>query len=324
MGGDIRRRNDEVFREVYEPFLAPRRTASSDTQAIQWMIERKLLELAMNRFEWKNLPEEIDIRWLEMSINFYGLAVFFYDEDYGKYFALRGAGIGQLNMMGNPIEFMVYGNGYYEKTVKAEECVPIWANYMRMPDWDIIRIYSQRIAEMDRTIEINSKSARRTKIMTMSENGRLTAENVNRQIDDGAAVIKVADNIVVDQMINNIDLSVDPDSIINMHMLRTREWQEAVNMLGINTSNQDKKERMVASESAGNDDLIATIRATNLQARQQACEQINRMFPDIALNSEDGEGVSVEYVTGMVTDPSLRDPNEQPGSTLDGKKEVQA
>jgi hypothetical protein len=85
---------------------------------------------------------------------------------------------------------------------------------------------------------------------------------------------------------------VDPTSIINMHILRTREWSECMTMLGINNANQDKKERLTAAETAGNDDVIATIRATNLATRQFACEQINAKF---------GLNVSVDYTTDMKT-----------------------
>lgn len=300
-------RNDDVWNSVYQPFLNPRRTASSDTQAIAWMIERKLLELSMNRFTWEGLPDEIDVRWMEMSLNFYGLSVFHFDPEYDKYFAMRAAPGGQLNFVGNPTEYHVYGNQFYNKTLGIDKCVPIWANYMRMPDWDIIRIYSTRLAEMDRTIEINAQSARRSKIITASENQRLTAMNMNRMIDEGSAFIPVDTSFDPANAIQTFDLGINPDSIINMHMLRTREWGECMTMLGINVSNQDKKERLTAAETSGNDDVIATIRATNLQARERACDEINKMYPNL--------NVSVRYTTDEmdVETATLKDSGDQDG-----------
>lgn len=297
---DVARGNDSVMRGVYQPWLNPRRTAASDTIAIQMMLERKLLELSMNRFEWTGLPKEIDVRWLEMSLNFFALAVFFKDDEYDKYFAMRGAPAGNLNMLGNPTSFKVYGNDYYIRDLAVTECVPIWANYMRVPDWDVIRIYSQRIAEMDRTIEINSKSARRTKIVAVNENGRLTAANFNRQLDEGVGAIAVSDTFALGDTVTALDLGVDPNSIVNMHMLRNREWNEVMTLLGINNANQDKKERLVASEVSSNDDMVAAIRATNLNARRQACELIKEMY---------SLDVTVDYVTDMVT-PELKDSDQ--------------
>lgn len=308
MGKKRVQRNDEVWNSVYQPFLNPRRTASTDTQAIAWMIERKLLEMSMNRFKWEGLPEEIDVRWMEMSLNFYGLSVFHFDPIYDRYFAMRAAPGGMVNFEGNPTEFHVYGNQFYQKTIPLTKCVPIWANYMRMPDWDIIRIYSSRLAEMDRTIEINAKSARRTKIVTASENQRLTAENMNRMIDEGASFIPVDSSFDPTNAIQNFDLEMHPDHILNMHMLRTREWGECMTMLGINVSNQDKKERLTAAETSGNDDVIATIRATNLQSRERACDEINKMWPNL--------NVSVAYTTDTmdVETATLKDSNNADGT----------
>lgn len=292
MGKSLKRRNDAVWNSVYEPFLKPRRRASDETSEIAWMIERKLLELSMARFKWEGLPDEIDIRWMEMSLNFYGLSVFFYDDEYGKYFAMRAAAAGNLNFVGNPVEYHVYGNQFYNKTLGIDKCVPIWANNMRMPDWDIIRIYSNRLAELDRTLEINAKAARRTKYLTMTENQRMTVDNFNRLMDEGSGVIPIDSSFDPNAVVQAIDLGMHPDHIINLHMFRTREWAECMTMLGINNSNQDKKERLTAAETSGNDDVISTIRATNLMARERACDEINKMFK---LN------VSVSYTTDVET-----------------------
>ena len=41
----------------------------------------RLIELAISMFEWKNLPKEIDQRYLELILCTNGNAVFFKDED---------------------------------------------------------------------------------------------------------------------------------------------------------------------------------------------------------------------------------------------------
>lgn len=334
MVGELSTRNDFVWQNHYMPTLFPRATAADPQNAIEFMIKRKLLEMAMNRFEWTGLPKEVDIRWLELNLCYSALSVFYYDTDYDKYFAMSGSPIGQHNMIGNPVQFRVYGNTMIQKTLDIDECVPIWANYLRYPDVDVIDIYAHRLALMDRTIEINALQARRTKILAVTENGKLTAANLNKLVEEGAGVIPVDQSMDPNAVITNIDLAIDPDSIISMHMLRSREWAEAMTMLGINNANQDKKERLVASEVSGNDDMIATIRATNLQARQQACKLINEMFPDIELNAvppapgSDEEakmqgkpkGVWVDYMTNMNT-ATLKDTS--PGNTSDNQTKDQ-
>jgi hypothetical protein len=201
---------------------------------------------------------------------------------------MRGAPTGNLNLVGNATEFIVYGNQFYTKTLKATECVPIWANRMRVPDWDKIVIYARKIAAIDRTVEINAKTARRTKVMRVSEKSRLTADNIDAELETGTSVIKVLPEIALNELYDVVDLGTNPDTIVNLDILRDRQWTKILNLLGINTANQDKKERLVAAEVSGNNDEITYIRQTNLQAREDACDEINKMF---------GLNVSVEYVS---------------------------
>ena len=56
--------------------------------------------------------------------------------------------------------------------------------------------------------------------------------------------------------------------------------------LGVGNAKQDKKERLVADEVNANNEQIETSRYSMLQARQDACKQINEMF---------GLNVSVDF-----------------------------
>jgi hypothetical protein len=296
--------------DAYRRFLRPTRSSRSSTEAIQWMIERKLMEISMNRFTWEGMEEVgVNVRWMEMALNFTALAVFqpakakvhFSDgssEDVGlgKFEALRaGAGTG-LTRTGEPTSFWLYGMDGSNEMVRATDCVPIWSNFMRIPDWDIIDIYARRIAEMDTTIEINAENARQMKILRTTQNTSKSIGNINRQLSSGARAIEV-DSTSIDPMdaISVLDFEVKPDHIMNMHILRTREWSECMTLMGINNANQDKKERLTAAETAGNDDVIATIRETNLKARRIAAKQINEKY------FAGEEKIKVDYTTDMKT-----------------------
>lgn len=299
--------SDGVYSTYYEPFLNPRQTAKTRSQLLANMLERRLYELAMNRFEWTGLPDEIDVRWMEMALQDNALALFYKDTDdgeqprTGKYLAMRGTGAGNLNMLGNPTEYIAWGNGIYmNRRLSIDECVPIWANYTRIPDGDIIRIHAVRLAELDRTIEINAKNARQNKILQVPQNARLSAAQIMEQLEAGSNAIETVDGFDITSMVGVLDLGIHPDNLLNLSILRARLWGECMMMLGINQNpGQDKKERLVAAEVSGNDDMIAMIRESNLAARQFACDQINRMFK---LN------VSVDYKTDHVT-AELKDAN---------------
>ena len=260
----------------------------------QRMYMRNLTELACNRFKWENLPEGIDPRFLELTLFYRALSVFFKDPVNGGFFALKGTPHGQWDIADNPTKFQVVGNQYagrildanrtytqngegLEATSKDPECVPIWANYLRVPDLDIVMIYAYKFAELDVTIEINSRNARRNKIVAVDENQKLSATNINRQIDAGDNFIPLTPN-GLQALPVALDLGINPDSIEKLHILKVRLWNECMGLLGINGANQDKKERLVSDEVSANDEQVGANRAIALNAREQSVEQINALW----------------------------------------------
>jgi hypothetical protein len=274
--------------------------------AITRLLERNMTELAVNRFAWDGLPDSIDPRFLEMCLFFNALAVVYWDKDYDKLLAVRGTGTGFVNMLDNPVSFSVIGPGslikpttdtapaqFQNKTISAyspaahedldddekkEKAIPIWANYLRSPEIDIVRIYATRLATIDRTLEINSKNARRNKVLKGTPNMQLSMVNLARSIDQGDELIQVTGPMQDMDFIDTIDLGILPDSYDKLAILRTRVWSEAMGLLGIDNANQDKKERLVAAEVGANDSQTDSMRFVSLNARRQACEQINKVF----------------------------------------------
>ena len=266
-------------------------TVDNRVTIMERMYFRILTELAANRFKWNGLPESVNVRYLELTLFYFALSVFYFDERYDRFFALRGGSTNFLNMMDDPTAFVVVGNNFVSQTISAKKAVPIWANYLRVPDIDIVTIYSTKFAELDRTIEINSKNARRTKVIKATENSKLSLVNINRQIDEGQNLIQLAGPLSDLEFIDTIDMGIDPDSLEKLHILKVRLWNECMGLLGIDNANQDKKERLVASEVDANNDQTNMMRYVNLNARRMAAEAINKMYPKLE--------VSVEYYTDI-------------------------
>ena len=286
------------------------RRSRNQTNDRQELLERMYLrvlgELCMARFEWKGFEGTgVDVRFLELCLYRSALSVVFKDDmprdangravgATGQIFALMGSGSGQPNLVDNPTSFTVTGSNFLGRRLKAKDCVPIWANAFRVPDMDIVRVYAWRLASLDRTIEINSANARRNKVLTVSENGRLTAKNINDMLDRGEQTIPV--RMEIGDMITALDLGIDPKQVETLSVLRSRVWNECMGLLGINNSNQDKKERLVESEVAGNNDQVGSARRVNLNARQHAAKLISAKY---------GLEVSVDYYTDMDTGGSV-------------------
>jgi hypothetical protein len=271
--------------------------ANTRTGTIERMYHRILTELATNRFKWDGLPDSIDVRFLEMKLFYKALAVFYFDKEYDQYLALDGTGTSYVNMLDNPTAFQVIGNHFVGKTISAKNCVPIWANYVRMPDIDIVQIYSHKLANLDRSVEINSANARQTKVIVSSENQRLTTTNISRQIDEGVNNIAVAGAMQDLAFIQALDLGVNPDTIEKLHIVRTRLWNECMGLMGLENSNQDKTERLVSGEADANNDQTSAMRYVNLNARRIAATAINKKYPEL--------NVSVRYYTDEERNASM-------------------
>jgi len=282
--------------EHYRQFVTgmfKRNTAKQRETAIERMYQRLLLELAANRFKWTGLPEEIDPRFLEMTLAYNALSLFYFDERYGAFMAPRATPSGWFNVYDNPTAFTTFGNRFIGKRILAQNAVPIWANYTRTPDTDVIGIYASKLANFDRTIEINSANARQPKIAAISENVKLSAVNFNRQLDEGNSFIQVNGETnmqALSDMITAFDLGINPDTIEKLHMVRTRLWNECMGLLGIDNANQDKKERLVEGETDANNNQTLMMRHVNLNARRQAANAINKKY---------GLNVGVAYHTDV-------------------------
>lgn len=254
--------------------------------SIARMYERKLISVAANRFKWTGLPPEVDVRFLELTLTYQALSVFYFDKRYDKFFALRGGGYNYLDMENNPTAFTVVGNNFVSMVVSARKdgkdarmAIPIWSNYMRTPDLDIIQIYAERLANLDRSVEINSRNLRQPRAVVAQESQRLTAVNLARQIDEGNNLIQMKQGTIDDlAAIKVLDLQGDPEIIEKLDIVRDRQWNKCMTLLGIDNANQDKKERLVSDEVSANDDQTATFRYENLNARRIAIEQINKYY----------------------------------------------
>ena len=301
-------KNDLVFDQYYSTHLNGGRRRNNPAMNVQAMTERMyvrlLTELCANRFEWKGLPDSVNVRFLETNLIWRGVAVFYRDTDSGQYFAVQGAGSGATNFLDEPVNFTVIGPRMVTETLRAvpaydvtpggdigerldAECVPIYCNYMREPDLDIINLYAHKLAKIDRTIEITADNMRKTKVVAASENERLSAMNALKSLVQGDEAIFVTDGGAA--LVSNmqvLDLGVDPLTLPNLMIARSKLWNECMGLLGINNANQDKKERLVAAEVGANDEQVEATRRIALNSRQQAATAINELF---------GINVTVDY-----------------------------
>lgn len=266
---------------LYEQFRSnPRRQR---TALYEHMYLRLFTEMACARFEWKGLPDSVNPRFIEMTLFRQALAVFFYEnKDFDKFMCLRGAASGELNWHDEPLSFTVTGNRFVNRTLKAKDCVPIWGNYMRIPDQDIAMLYATKLAELERTIEINLKAMRKPFFFAVEETERLSFQNILRQVAEGQDAVFGTETLsrALEDKIKLFDLKIDKELVLNLYITKAKMWNECMTHLGINNANQEKRERLVVSEVSANNSQVLMARNVALDARRDAAERINEMYGD--------------------------------------------
>lgn len=243
----------------------------------------RLTELAISMFEWVNLPEEIDPRFLELVLFAKGKAIFFKDPDIG-YMALMVTDMGPMNAYRVPLRRRAYASNGYNAELSIDDSVMIYNNYLRTPSKLDVEMFSRRLYNIDRTIDINVNGQKTPILIECDETQRLTLQNLYMQYDGNKPVI-YGDTALQNNPLKAIQTGV-PYVADKLTMLKTQYWNEALTYLGISNLNIQKKERLVSDEVARNMGGVIASRYSRLNARKDACKEINKMF---------GLDIDVEY-----------------------------
>lgn len=239
------------------------------------MYYNRLTELAISMFEWKNLPDTIDERFLELSLFRDGMCVFFEDKVIG-YLALRTMIGGNLNLYQIPTERTAYASNGYNKYLTQDDSVIIFNNMLHTNSQLEIDLYARRLWDLDRTIDINARAQKTPILLTCEESQRLTMKNLYMQYDGNMPVIFADKNISPNAI--KVMQTESPFIADKLYQLKTNIWNEALTLLGISNINVQKKERLISDEVVRNQGGTIASRYSRLNARRQAANEINKMF----------------------------------------------
>lgn len=235
----------------------------------------RLTELSISMFEWRNLPETVDPRFLELTLFANGMAVFF-KEDNDDYLALQCAISGPLNVYRIPTRRRAYAVNGYNKELNENDSVIIYNNMLHKNSMLDVRMFARELYNLDRAISVNANAQKTPILIRCDENQRLTMENLYMNYDGNKPII------YGDKGLNPNSLTVlktdAPYVADKLYTLKTQKWNEALTYLGISNVNITKRERLITDEVTRNQGGTIASRYSRLQSRRMACEQINRMF----------------------------------------------
>lgn len=239
----------------------------------------KLMLVARSLFEWENLPNNMDERWIEKYLFTSGKCIFYKDPVMG-YMVAGLAQQGGVNCYGDPTSVWPVAENYTyngEKLVNGENCYVIRNNDLMLPNFPIIRHYAYKLCNIDRAIDTNVEAVKTPIIVRCSEKQKLSLKNAINQRKDNEPVIWSSDLSDINEMVDTLTTNapiVFPQLQTQKHMILNEVFTD----LGINNANMDKRERMVANEVEANNEQVKACEDVMLKARQQACKEINRIF----------------------------------------------
>lgn len=247
----------------------------------------RMEQICESMFEWVNLPDSMDSRFLERTLFFYGQASILKDENYGIintqcnvddrlniYYLPTKLKCWSLDYMKSRIIYSGFKN---EKLNEDNQCILVMNNWNRIPTADSIKLFAYRLYLAQRTIDTNISSMRTPVMILGTEKQKLTLTNLFNQYDGNQPFIFGDNDLLSPDMLKAIrtDSPYVTDKISDY---KKEIWNEFLQFIGVNALSVEKKERLVTDEaSAGNESVNLNLQAY-LAPRQKACKQFNDLF----------------------------------------------
>ena len=246
----------------------------------------ELLNKAINVFEWKNVPDNIDTDTLETILFRCGDVAFFKYND--TFYISHGNQSGEMTYNFTPEKYLV-SNPYIEKG----------KNFNLSPDIDSVIIYNTPV---DKYISLKSffnEIIKRTAGILSDNLSSLNCLQINTRVQtivtaDNSNVAKSAEmklkdlydgkpySVITSNLASNINIddksNANSKNITDLIDLNNYEYAQYLHALGIESNENNKKSRMVVDELKDNNYECLHNLHILLDSRKKAVEKINRLF----------------------------------------------
>ena len=287
-------------------------------------------KIALSMFEWVNLPDSMNQRYLEECLYYKGQAALLKDDEMG-FINTQCCSNGQINIYGLPTALNCYSFGYSkdrklytglnDENAQKDTCVLVMNTWERVPTASTLELFALRLYEAERTCDVNIKAQKTPVLITVDESQRLTMENLYSQYDGNKPMIFGDKNQLQSGVLKaiNTDAPYIADKVTEY---KKEIWNEALTFLGINNIAVNKKERLVTDEANYNNELTNLNLQSFLIPRQEAAKQFNDLFGLTGTDKEISVRVRSDLYNIIKQEDSIVSDYDNDGIIEEGEVEV--
>lgn len=245
-------------------------------------------KIALSMFEWVNLPDSMNERYLEECLYYGGQATLLKDETRG-FINTQCCSNGQINIYGLPTSLHCYSFGYNtdrklytginSEEAQKDSCILVMNSRQRnpIPTHTTIELMALRMCEAERSCDVNIKAQKTPVLLVVDDKQRLMMENLYLQYDGNKPVIFGDKNQLQEGVLKSINTGA-PYVADKLIAYKKEIWNEFLTFMGINNVLVDKKERLVTDEANANNEVVNLNLQSFLIPRQEACKEFNKLF----------------------------------------------
>lgn len=244
----------------------------------------RMKKICLSMFEWQNLPDTMNARYLEMCLYYKGQAALLKDETYG-FINTQAADSGYINIYGLPTLLNCWSYSYNSQRnlyvpdsddTEQDSCILVMNTFERVPTCATIELFAKRLAEAQRTIDINLAAQRTPCLVLTDKNQEFTLRQMYAQYEGNSPVIYANKDQLNPEAIKTVDTQA-PYVIDKLMGYKREIWNEFLSFIGVSNLSE-KRERLVTAETDSNNELVNLNMQSYLVPRQKACEEFNKLF----------------------------------------------
>lgn len=269
----------------------------TDKKALLKQFKESQLNKSLTMFEWQNLPDTLPMVELEKMLQINGYAII------AKYqnnvYAFQGGFTGQ-DAYNRPTQVIVNNPALKLNTTYTinEDCIVIVNDDMKQGLIKIYEYYGQRLIENQITMLMTDYNLRMPFTISSSDDQTTQSakEYLNKIIDGSLGVI--GEQKLFKALNVTPTNSKQTATFSDLYGYQQFIIAQLNNIIGLATNNNMKRERLTTNEIEINKNASYPLIDNMLRNRQQAVEQINKMF---------GLDISVEYNSIWGNDSKVND-----------------